>query len=100
MAMLTAKLTSPPAATTWLPGGGRRSAPPRRATVIRAAAVSYADELVSTAVSPHQTLPHLPRFHRTCCSRSQSPLKGSMLWRLLVSHVPIYDGAVRVCVGI
>jgi fructose-bisphosphate aldolase class I len=48
MAMLTAKLSCSPAATTRL---GRRSAPTRRASVVRASAGSYADELVSTAVS-------------------------------------------------
>jgi hypothetical protein len=53
MAMATAKLSSP--ATSLLAGGrARRSAPARRATVIRAAAGSYSDELVSTAVSPER----------------------------------------------
>jgi fructose-bisphosphate aldolase, class I len=52
--MATAKLSSP--ATSLLAGGrARRSAPARRATVIRAAAGSYSDELVSTAVSPGAT---------------------------------------------
>jgi fructose-bisphosphate aldolase class I len=75
MAMLTAKLTSPPAATTWLPGGGRRSAPPRRATVIRAAAVSYADELVSTAksvASPGRGILAIDESNATCGKRLAS----------------------------
>ena len=49
MAMLTAKLSSPATTTALL--GSRRSGPARRATVVRASAGSYADELVSTAVS-------------------------------------------------
>ena len=48
MAMLTAKLSYSPATTAGL---ARRSGPARRATVVRASAGSYADELVSTAVS-------------------------------------------------
>lgn len=49
--MATAKLNSP--ATSLLAGGRtRRSAPARCTTVIRAAAGSYSDELISTAVSP------------------------------------------------
>jgi len=58
--MATAKLSSP--ATSLLAGGRtRRSAPARRATVIRAAAGSYSDELVSTAVShpPPTTKPYI-----------------------------------------
>ena len=50
MAMATVKLSSP-AAGLLAGGRPRRSAPARRATVIRAAAGSYSDELVSTAVS-------------------------------------------------
>ena len=58
MAMATVKLSSP-AAGLLAGGRTRRSAPARRATVIRAAASSYSDELVSTAVStpPNPTSP-------------------------------------------
>jgi fructose-bisphosphate aldolase, class I len=57
--MAMAMLSTP--ATSLLAGGrSRRSAPARRATVIRAAVGSYADELVSTAVS--DPVPHLPSF--------------------------------------
>jgi hypothetical protein len=72
MATATVKLSSP--ATGLLAGGRtRRSAPSRRGTVIRAAAGSYSDELVSTAVSAPAE-PYIFFFPQNCC-----PSVGSRL---------------------
>ena len=68
MAMATVKLSSP-AAGLLAGGRTRRSAPARRATVIRAAAGSYSDELVSTAVSA-PTKPYIP--FPNCCTSAPS----------------------------
>ena len=66
--MATVKLSSP-AAGLLAGGRTRRSAPARRATVIRAAAGSYSDELVSTAVSA-PTKPYIP--FPNCCTSAPS----------------------------
>nr|CAB3472475.1 unnamed protein product [Digitaria exilis] len=72
--MATVKLSSP--ATGLLAGGRtRRSAPARRATVIRAAAGSYADELVSTAksvASPGRGILAIDESNATCGKRLSS----------------------------
>ncbi|KAG2596075.1 hypothetical protein PVAP13_5KG128900 [Panicum virgatum] len=74
MAMATVKLSSP-AAGLLAGGRTRRSAPARRATVIRAAAGSYSDELVSTAksvASPGRGILAIDESNATCGKRLSS----------------------------
>ncbi|KAG8053637.1 hypothetical protein GUJ93_ZPchr0001g30451 [Zizania palustris] len=74
MAMLTAKFCAP-ATGVRSPAGARRSAPARRATLVRAAAGSYADELVSTAksvASPGRGILAIDESNATCGKRLAS----------------------------